>query len=623
MILGSLPSIITSESLTTKTVRFSKIQIIDNKVYVCEIRPDEFGRSVIFSLSDCKDIFTPSYSAVNYVHEYGGRSYCGKDGVIFFTNKHDCQIYSVKDGKISRLTNMENIRFAEPYVCGNFLYAIFEDHKDKAKIRNGIIKIDMISATAEEMESSHDFYAGITFSKDGKYASFFTWDFPNMPWDASSVWKVEVLKDGCFSKKEKISKWEGYSSVDPIFSPSGKLYYVSDHSGFWNIYSEDGKAVYPLNADFSFPHFRMSNDLITFIDENTICCIYTKNAKDFLALIKDGKLETLDLGFTCYSSLHYNQNILYFIAGSVKQTKGVYSYDLTSKKLIKLKASDTVNLDSSWISEPEEISFQTRHGETCFAFYYPPKNPNYDFKGQKPPLILVSHGGPSSHKPPAFDLEFHYWTSRGFAVVDVNYSGSSGFGRDYRNRLYNNWGVKDVDDCEDCALYLVKEGLVDKNKLAVRGGSAGGYTTLCLLTFRDTFAAGASYFGLSDLELFVHDTHKFESFYLEKLVGPYPETKNRYQERSPIHFTDKLKKPILILQGDEDKIVPANQAEIIYKALMKKKIPTAYLLYSGEGHGFKKKENIMKSIDSELYFYQTIFGQKTTSTNPPLVIQNI
>lgn len=235
----------------------------------------------------------------------------------------------------------------------------------------------------------------------------------------------------------------------------------------------------------------------------------------------------------------------------------------------------------------------------------------------------MSHGGPTSHKPPAFDLEFQYWTSRGFAVVDVNYSGSSGFGRAYRNRLYNNWGIKDFEDCEDCALYLVKEGLVDKNRLVVRGGSAGGYTTLCLLTFSDTFVAGASYFGLSDLSLFVEDTHKFESRYLDKLVGPFPKDKAVYDSRSPIYFTEKLKKPILLLQGEEDKIVLPNQAEIIYTALMKKKIPTAYLLYKGEGHGFKQKENIIKSIDSELYFYQKIFEQKTTAIHPPLVIDNL
>lgn len=621
--LGSLKSIITSESLTRKTVKFSQLACINDKIYCVESRPEEEGRSVIYNLTDKKDILPSPYSAKNGVHEYGGDAICGDTTAIYFTNKKDQQIYQIINGDVQQVTKEEKFRFAEPAICGDFLFAIFEDHTHKDHIKNGIARVAIATGECVVMESEHDFYAGIKISPDQRQLTFFTWDMPNMSWDASEVWKVYLDHECSFKDKQRISPQGDISSCEPLFSPSGKLHYISDKTGFWNIYKEEVGIVIKKDADFTKPHWHMGNARYTFVTEEIIATIYTQKATDFLSIIIDGKIQTLDLPFTAYTYLISNGHTLHFIAAGPKSSQGIYSYDLKTSVLKEQKASSSHSVKDEWISVPKEISFKTRHEEMAHAFFYPPVNPNYDIKNEKAPLLLISHGGPTGHNPPIFSLAIQYWTSRGFAVCDVNYSGSSGFGRAYRNRLYKNWGIKDVDDCEDCALYLVKKGMVDENRLTVRGGSAGGYTTLALLTFRETFVAGASYFGVSDLGLLAEDTHKFESRYLDKLIGEYPKEKALYDERSPLFHTEKMKKPILLLQGDEDKVVPVEQAEKMYHALLKKGIPTAYLLFHGEGHGFCKKENIIKAIDSELYFYQKIFNQKTTSAFPPITIDNL
>ncbi|MCH9617142.1 MAG: hypothetical protein SP1CHLAM9_04500 [Chlamydiia bacterium] len=621
--LGSLESIITSESLTKKAVKFSELCLIDKKVYCVESRPEDEGRSVIHNLTDKKDVLPYPYSAKNGVHEYGGDAVCGDSDALYFTNKKDQQIYEIVNGSARKVTNEKEIRFAEPTICRGFLLAIFEDHSDKKNIKNGIMRIDRATGTCMVMESDHDFYAGLKVSPDQNHIAFFTWDIPNMSWDASDVWKA-ALDDSCgFVNKKRISPQGDISSCEALFSPSGKLYYISDKTGFWNIYKEDGTLLIKDDSDFTKPHWHMGNARYTFVTEEIIAAIYTKNAVDSLCIIIDGKMKTLDLPFTAFTYLISNGDTLYFIAAGKQSPQGVYSYHLKTSLLKEEKISQAITIPKEWISIPQEISFTSSHNQMAHAFFYPPVNPNYDFKDEKPPLLLISHGGPTGHNPPIFTLAIQYWTSRGFAVCDVNYSGSSGFGRAYRNRLYKNWGIKDVDDCENCALHLVNEGLVDSNRLTVRGGSAGGYTTLALLTFRDTFAAGASYFGVSDLGLLAEDTHKFESRYLDKLIGEYPKEKDLYNERSPLFHTEKMKKPILLLQGDQDKVVPVEQAEKMYHALLNKGIPTAYLLFQGEGHGFCKKENIIKAIDSELYFYQKIFKQKITFASPPLLIENL
>jgi dienelactone hydrolase len=621
--LGSLDSIITSDSLTTDSVKFIEFIIGKDDIYLVEMRPQDNGRCVIYSTKEKKDLTPPPFSSKNGVHEYGTSSLCEHQGSIYFTFKKDQQIYEIKDKKVRKITDCPQIRFGEPCGCGSILFAIFEDHSDEENIKNGIMRIEKATGKCDLFESNHDFYSGLTLSPDEQSLAYFTWDFPNMSWDASDVWKISLSKEKRILEKKQISQKGDISSFAPQFFPNGDLYFISDISGYWNIYKEDNTPLCPSKHDFSKAHWRYNNPFFAPLASGSIAAVRIQDALDVLGEISKGTFSPYNLPFTYYTSIKSIENTLYFIAGSPTHPLAFYSFNTETKALIEIKISEKNTLPKEWTSIPKPISFTTRHNETSHAFFYPPKNPTADLTQEKPPLLLISHGGPTSHSPALFSLSIQYFTSRGFAVCDVNYSGSTGYGRSYRNRLYKNWGIKDLDDCEDCALYLIKEGLVDKKRLSIKGGSAGGFTTLALLTFRETFAVGASYFGVSDLALLAEHTHKFESRYLDKLIGNYPEEKALYDKRSPLYHTKMLKKPILLLQGDEDKIVPKDQASKMYRALLEKKIPTAYLLFKEEGHGFCKDETIRKAIDSELYFYQTVFRQKTTFKTPPLIIDNI
>jgi dipeptidyl aminopeptidase/acylaminoacyl peptidase len=289
-----------------------------------------------------------------------------------------------------------------------------------------------------------------------------------------------------------------------------------------------------------------------------------------------------------------------------------------------LRRSRETSVDAAYLAEPRAIDFATERGLTAHGYFYPPRNRDYTAPAQeKPPLLVVSHGGPTSSTSSSLKYSIQYWTSRGIAVLDVNYGGSSGYGRAYRQRLNGNWGIVDVDDCVNGARYLAERGEVDGNRLAIRGGSAGGYTTLCALTFRDAFKAGASHYGISDLEALAKDTHKFESRYLDRLIGPYPERRDLYIERSPIHFTDRLNCPMILFQGLEDKVVPPNQAEKMAQAVRAKKLPVAYLAFEGEQHGFRKAENIKRVLEAELYFYSKVFGFALAEPVDPIEIVNL
>ena len=328
--------------------------------------------------------------------------------------------------------------------------------------------------------------------------------------------------------------------------------------------------------------------------------------------------------FTSISHLQVNHNQVLFIGGSPTQPTAIVKLDLDQNTTAILKRSSNLDIDSGYLSVPEPLVFPTANGKTAYAWYYPPQNQDYTPPlNQLPPLLVKSHGGPTAATSASFNLRIQYWTSRGFAFCDVNYGGSTGYGREYRQRLNGNWGIVDVDDCVNAAQYLVTQGKVDPDKLAISGGSAGGYTTLAALTFQDTFKAGASYYGVSDLEALARDTHKFESRYLDRLIGQYPQEQAIYQQRSPINFPDKLSCPVIFFQGLEDKIVPPNQAEMMVEALTNKKISVAYVPFEGEQHGFRRAENIKRALDGEFYFYSRIFDYQVADNIEPLEIINL
>jgi dipeptidyl aminopeptidase/acylaminoacyl peptidase len=419
------------------------------------------------------------------------------------------------------------------------------------------------------------------------------------------------------------------SVFQPEWSPDGVLHFVSDRKGWWNLYRWRRGRIEPLcarDAEFGLPQWVFGMSTYSFVSGEQILCCYTQKGRIHLARLETetGELQDIDTPFTEMYGLRTARGQAVFRAGSPTEPISVVLLDLESGQWEILKRSSDIVVDEGYVSAPESIEFPTEEGLTAYAFFYPPANRDFvATPDERPPLLVKSHGGPTGAASSVLSWEIQHWTSRGFAVVDVNYGGSTGYGRSYRQRLNGRWGVVDVDDCVNAARYLAERGLVDGDRLAIRGGSAGGYTTLSALAFRDVFKAGASYFGVSDLEALTKDTHKFESRYLDRLVGPYPERRDLYQERSPIHFTDGISCPMIFFQGLEDKVVPPNQAEMMVEAVRAKGLPVAYLAFEGEQHGFRRAENIKRALDAELYFYARIFGFELADQVTPLQIENL
>jgi dienelactone hydrolase len=627
---GSWKSPITSSMIVDEAIKLGDIVIDEGVLYWNEIRPMEQGRSVIMKWKEGKveDVLPQPYNARSRVHEYGGASFTINSGTIYFSNFKDQHFYSLSPaGEVSDLSQTDGKRYANPIVDPerDFLYAVQEEHRSEHDVINTLVKIDPKEKKIDVIHEGWDFYGMPTLHPKGTHLAFITWNHPNMPWDGSTLWVGELCPDGSLINLKEVAGGISESIFQPQWSNDGTLYFVSDRTGFWNLYREGEKEIepcYPMEAEFGQPLWVFGMSRFGFLPNGKIACIYTVKGTDALGILDPDakKLETLDLPFTTLSHLQVHGNTLYFIGASPVEVSSLIRYDF--KTVERIRISKKLSLDPSYISIPETIEFPTENGNMAFGFFYPPKNK--DFKGtDQPPLIVKSHGGPSAHVTSSLNLEIQFWTSRGIAFFDVNYGGSTGYGRKYRQRLKGNWGIVDIDDCTNGALYLAKLGKVDPKKMVIKGGSAGGYTTLAALTFKDVFKAGASYYGVSDLEALTQDTHKFESHYLEGLIGPYPEQKERYKKCSPIHHTDKLSCPVILFQGAEDKVVPPSQSEILFDALKKKKIPVAYLLFEKEQHGFRIAENIKKSLDAELYFYSKIFGFEPSDVLEPITIHNL
>jgi dipeptidyl aminopeptidase/acylaminoacyl peptidase len=439
------------------------------------------------------------------------------------------------------------------------------------------------------------------------------WDHPNMPWDAAELWVAPIAADGALGEARMLAGGPGDSVCQPEWSPDGRLYFVAERTGWWNLYrapsdlAGEPEALCPMEAEFGEPHWVFGDSTYAFDGPGRIVCCYRQGGTAHLATLdtRSGALAELPAPFTEVGYLRVAGGAALFIGAAPEWPGAVVRLDLASGRVEELRRSRELAVTSGYISAPRQVEFPTEGGRTAFGVFYAPKNQDYAAPpGELPPLLVMSHGGPTGATAATLDLKVQYWTSRGIAVLDVNYGGSTGYGREYRERLDGQWGVVDVDDCCNGARWLAAQGLVDGERMAITGGSAGGYTTLAALTFRDVFRAGASYYGIGDLEAMTRDTHKFESRYLDRLIGPYPERRDLYLERSPIQHVSALECPVIFFQGLEDKIVPPNQAEAMVAALRSKGLPVAYLAYAGEQHGFRKAENIIRSLESELYFYQ-------------------
>lgn len=633
---GSWKSPITSDLIVSETVGLSEPSLGEN-IYWLELRPNEAGRTVIVKREEggkTTDITPESFNVRTRVHEYGGGAYVASKDAVFFSNFLDQRLYRQDHGGTPvAITPDDDYRYADGVVDEerNTVFCVREDHRQPGEPVNTLVKVNGLGDErgGETIVSGRDFCASPRLSPDGSQLAWLTWEHPNMPWDGTELWVGDLQSDGSLVRSVRVAGGDTESIYQPEWSPAGVLHFISDRAGWWNLYRlQKGhiEALMPMEAEFGQPQWVFGMSSYAFQSANRLICTYSRQGTSHLADLDTmtHELTEIETPYTDIRYLRASSGQVLFNGASAIESSSLVLLDLDSMEHVVLRRSDAHSVDPGYISSPRAIEFPTENGLMAHAFFYPPCNRDYQAPpDEKPPLIVKSHGGPTSASSDALNLKIQYWTSRGIAVVDVNYGGSTGYGRAFRQRLNGQWGVVDVDDCTHAALYLVGRGEADDSRLAITGGSAGGYTTLCALTFRDIFHVGASYYGVADLETLAKDTHKFESRYLDNLIGPYPDRRDLYIERSPIHHVDLLACPLILFQGLEDLIVPPEQARKMYASIRRKGLPVAYLPFEGEQHGFRKSENIKRALDAELYFYSKIFGFEVADPIEPVPIENL
>ncbi|BAZ43325.1 peptidase S9 prolyl oligopeptidase [Chondrocystis sp. NIES-4102] len=634
---GCWKSPITSDLIVSKTIGIESLIVNNNNIYWVEKRSQDKGRNVLVGKIDLgkhKDLTPSPFSVRSKIHEYGGGAYTIDQDTIYFSNYTDGRIYQqLINQPPLPLTNKLQQRYADIIVDRprNRLICVCEDHsQSNLEAQNSLITINLSTGKIQTLISGSDFYSSPRLSPDGQQLAWLSWNHPNMPWDSSYLWLAKINGDG-LGEQKLIAGGQQESICEPKWSDDGNLYFACDRTNWWNLYryKSDGaiEILQEMAAEFAYPHWVFGLSTYALVGSDRAFCTYAKDGSWHLGIINlDHKeFQEIKTRYTNISDVQASpQGYAVFIAGSPTETTAIIKLDLDTGREEIIKRTGDLTIDLGYLSQPEAIAFPTSDQSTAYAWYYPPKNQDYiPPSNELPPLIVKSHGGPTAAASVDLNLRIQYWTSRGFGYLDVNYGGSIGYGRLYRQRLEGKWGIVDVDDCVDAAKYLVSQGRVDQDRLIITGSSAGGYTTLAALTFRDTFKAGASYYGVSDLEILAKDTHKFESRYLDSLIGRYPEEKLIYQERSPIYFTDQLNCPVIFFQGLEDRVVPPNQAEMMFNAIRDKGLPVAYLTFEHEGHGFRLSENIKKALDSELYFYSRVFGFDLAVPIEPIEIFNL
>jgi len=632
---GTWKSPISAGMIAGKTIGLDQPQLHIDSCYWIERRPVENGRQVIVRQNadgTVADLLPTPYSARSRVHEYGGASYIVADNVVYFVNDSDQGIYLIESGRRPELVYAKHgLRFADLQFdfCHQRLVCICEDHNGSGEATNSLVALTINSEhTLTTLHEGADFYASPAVRADGEALAWLSWNHPNMPWDGTELWQANIQHEGGLHDARRIAGGETVSVFQPQWSPDNKLYFVSDASGWWQLYCQhdrDPKLLCDLEAEFGLPQWVFGMSTYGFISADTIACSYCEHGEWFLALLctRTGELSRIELPYGDITGVRSDKDRIIFLAGSTSTSTELLAYNPNQKKLSILKKSLPTPIGKQYLSTAQKISFTTADGIFSHGFFYEPRNDNYAApSAERPPLIVMSHGGPTAATGNSLNLKIQYWTSRGFAVLDVNYGGSTGYGRAYRQRLDGQWGIVDVGDCESGAKYLASADKVDNHRLIIRGSSAGGYTTLCALTFTDTFNAGASLYGIGDLEALVRDTHKFESRYLDRLVGPLPSSQEVYRERSPLFHADKLSCPVIFFQGQEDKVVPPNQADSIVSALREHGIAVSYLLFAGEQHGFRLAQTIVRALEAELYFYGKIFGFKPADNIAAIEIAN-
>jgi len=653
---GSWTSPITTDLLTAGTVSLGETRIDGDDVYWVEGRASEGGRAVLVrhcADGRCLDLTPAPFNVRSRVHEYGGGAYAVRDGLVVFANFDDRRLYRLDlgavDGRPVPLTPEGGFRYAAPELdlrrCR--LIAIREDHTNaEAEPVNTLVSLDLEGGNDDGgrvIVEGTDFVSSPTLDQSGHRLAWITWDHPAMPWDRTTVWVADVTDDGSLAQVRAITDGT-YAASQPRWAPDGRLFYLSEESGWanvtslaldasgaWDADAGAGEGAVPLPSlelEFGRPSGSLGSSDYDFTADGRLLCGLVEQGVGRLGLLNpaDGTLTRIDSPAVGFAGVRVSGDAAVFLAAFPAESSAVIRLDVhgDASGCEVLRRSTDASLDAAGISVAETVEWTNSRGQNVHGFFYPPANAGCTaVSDELPPLLVLSHGGPTSMSTPGLDLGLQYWTSRGFAVLDVNYGGSTGFGRAYRERLLGGWGVVDVEDCATGARAMADLGRVDADRLAIRGGSAGGYTTLCALVFTDVFKAGASYFGVGDIEALVRDTHKFESRYLDGLIGPYPEAAELYRERSPIHHVDRLSSPMILLQGTDDVVVPPNQAQSMADALRAKGLPVALLMFEGEGHGFRQQANIARALEAELYFYGRIFGFTSADPLEPVPVDNL
>ncbi len=636
---GSWKSPITSDLIVEGSVGLSQPMFDGDDIYWLELRPKEGGRNVIVKRSTTGvsvDITPPEFNARTRVHEYGGGDYIVSDGVVYFSNFSDQRLYRQEGSAAPQpLTGAADVRYADGRLdhARGRLICIREDHtREGSEAVNSIVAVGLQPGDdfGSVLVEGNDFYSSPRLSPDGTQLAWLTWNHPNMPWDGCELWVGEFGEDGKLASTRWVAGGAAESIFQPEWSPDGVLYFASDKSGWWNLerITPDGdiERVNQSKAELGMPQWVFGMSSYAFASNDVVVCSHIEQGVSTLATLDlpSGKLTHVDCPYTDIQYLRAANGQAVFRGGSPTDVASIVKFDLSTGQFETLRRSNDLETYPQYFSVPRAVEFPTEGGLTAHGFFYPPQNPDYRAPAnEKPPLIVKSHGGPTAAASTALSLSVQYWTSRGFAVLDVNYGGSTGYGRQYRERLNKKWGIVDVDDCVNGARYLAERGEVDGERLIITGGSAGGYTTLCALTFRNAFKAGASHFGISNTEAMARDTHKYESQYLTGLLGSYPDRKGIYFDRSPINFPERLSCPVIFFQGLEDKVVPPNQAEKMVEAIRGKGIPVSYVAFPGEQHGFRQANNIKRALDGELYFYSRIFGFELAEPVNSVEIENL
>ncbi len=616
---GQWPSPITPELLTAQGVRISDPQAVNDRLYWLETRPLEKGRNVLVCEQHGQrcDVFAAPLSIRTRAQEYGGSSYLATHSSIFYVQDSDQRLYQyvLDTNEHKALTPEGAFRYADFYWGSRqqHLLCVCEDYsQDAHHPRARIIAIDVKTGNIQVIAEGADFYSNPRISPDGKQLSYLRWFHPQMPWDGTECVVTQVDPKGNLVGEQIIAGGTTESVFQPQWSPDNQLYFVSDRNNWWNIYRWNGtsaEAVYEFDAEFATPQWVFGMSTYGFLNAQEIFCCYSQRGYWQIGVIDvtQQTLHKIPSDFRDISAIHCHGNRAWCLAASAFQGSQLYCYSNNNLSAI----THTIRpVAQEFIAQADAVEFPTRDGEIAHGFFYRPTNPGFlEAANTSPPLIVMCHGGPTGATETGLNLKIQFWTSRGFAVLDINYRGSTGYGRQYRDRLKNNWGITDVIDACSGVDFLVAQGLVDKNKIAIRGSSAGGFTVLAALTFSNTFNAGASLYGIGDLEALAQDTHKFESHYLDSLVGPYPQAQPVYHARSPIHHIEQLNCPVIFLQGLQDKVVPPAQAEAMVNALTQKGIYTEYITFSEEAHGFRQAQSIQRALEAELAFYQKLFDE--------------